>query len=119
MDTTGVGIGPARLELRRSIDETGQVRLTMIGEVDISNLEQLHTAIHDVVAEPEVTSLVLDLQPLDFIDSAGVQVLLRAKRSAERRRVSFGVVNAHGKVLRVLTILNLHGYLVAPGPVPR
>jgi anti-sigma B factor antagonist len=117
MDTAGVGIESARLELDRSDDGNDGVRLAAAGEVDISNLDRLRETISGILAEPGVTSLVLDLGPLDFIDSAGVQVLLSAKRTAESRRVTFSVVNAHGKVLRVLTILNLHDFLgPATGP---
>jgi anti-sigma B factor antagonist len=116
MDTAGVGVEPARLELHRSAEGDGRVRLAAAGEVDISNLDGLRQTITGILAEPGLTSLVLDLQPLDFIDSAGVQVLLRAKRIADGRRVAFSVANAHGKVLRVLTILNLHDFLSSTDP---
>jgi anti-anti-sigma factor len=117
MDTTGVGIEPARLELDRSDDGYGQARLVATGEVDISNLDRLREEISDVLAEPGLTGLVLDLGLLDFIDSSGVQVLLSGKRTADGRGVAFSVANAHGKVLRVLTILNLH-HILAPAEQP-
>jgi anti-sigma B factor antagonist len=100
------------LELDRADDGHGQVCLSAAGEVDISNLERLREVITGILAEPGLTGLVLDLAPLDFIDSSGVQVLLAAKRAADGRGIAFSLAGAHGKVLRVLTILNLHEFLI-------
>jgi anti-sigma B factor antagonist len=116
MDTAGVGVEPALLELERSDDDRGQVRLTVTGEVDISNLGRLDEVVTGILAEPGLTGLVLDLEPLDFIDSSGVQVLLAARRMADDRDVALSVTNAHGKVLRVLTILNLRDFLSTTEP---
>jgi anti-sigma B factor antagonist len=115
MDTAGVGLEPAHLALDRSEEGPGRVRLTATGEIDISNLERLRSTITGVLAEPGLVGLTLDLAPLEFIDSAGVQVLLSAKRAADDGGIAFSVANAHGKVLRVLTILNLHDFLGPAG----
>ncbi|GII23071.1 STAS domain-containing protein [Planosporangium mesophilum] len=116
MDTPRVGIAPASLDLVRSDDGHGNARLVTTGEVDISNLERLHETIAAVLAEPGTTSLVIDVQPLDFIDSTGIQVLLSAMRTAQHRGITFSVANAHGKVLRIMTVLNLYDLLSADGP---
>lgn len=113
MGAAEVEFEPARLELDRADESTGRVRLTAAGEVDISNLERLRAAITAILAEPGLRSLVVDVAPLEFIDSAGVQVLLSGKRTADDHGIAFRVDNAHGKVLRVLTILNLDR-LLAP-----
>jgi anti-sigma B factor antagonist len=116
MDTPGLGIAPASLDLVRSDDGHGNARLVTTGEVDISNLERLRETVAAILAEPGTTSLVIDVQPLDFIDSTGIQVLLSAMRTAERRGITFSVANAHGKVLRIMTVLNLYDLLSAGGP---
>jgi anti-sigma B factor antagonist len=107
MDAAGNEIGPAPLALDRSTDGYGRVCLTVSGEIDISNLARLHEAVSAILAEPHVTGLLLDFAGLDFIDSSGVEVLMRGKRAADRRGIGFGLLNAHGKVQRVLAILGV------------
>jgi anti-anti-sigma factor len=113
MDTAGGEIDPAPLRLDRSADGDGRVCLAVAGELDISNLDRLREAVDAILARPHLTALVLDFSPLDFIDSSGVQVLTGAKRTADSRGVGFWVINAHGKVLRVLSILGLDQVLFA------
>ncbi|NJC72618.1 STAS domain-containing protein [Planosporangium thailandense] len=107
MSAAEIDFEPARLELDRVVDGEGRGRLIATGEVDISTLERLRAAIAAILTEPGLTDLVVDLEPLEFIDSAGVQALLNGKRMADDRGIAFRVANARGKVLRVLTILNL------------
>jgi anti-sigma B factor antagonist len=113
MDSAGNEIGAAPLELDRSNDGYGRVCLAVTGEVDISNLDRLREAVAAVLAEPHVTGLLLDLTPLDFIDSSGVQVLMLAKQVADRRGIGFALINAHGEVRRVLAILGVDRILAA------
>ncbi len=68
------------LEIER-IDEPRGLRL--VGEVDLSNAEQLQAAL-----EPEVQlggEIALDVAGLTFIGSAGVQALIRALLDLEGR----------------------------------
>ncbi|MGC9668293.1 STAS domain-containing protein [Planosporangium sp. 12N6] len=113
METAGHEIGPAPLELGRSSDGPGRVCLAVTGELDISNLDRLRDAFTAILAQPQTVALVVDFGQLEFIDSSGVQVLMRARQDADRRGTVFRVVNAHGKVLRVLTILGVHEILSA------
>jgi anti-anti-sigma factor len=107
MDATANEIGPAPLELERSDEGHGRACLAVAGEIDISNLDRLREAIFAILAEPQVTGLTLDFGALDFIDSSGVEILMQAKQMADRRGVGFCLVNAHGKVQRVLAILGV------------
>jgi anti-anti-sigma factor len=107
MDTAGNEIGPAPLQLDRSNDGQGRVCLVATGEVDISNLDRLRDAVTAILAEPHVIGLMLDFAALDFIDSSGVEVLMTAKHLADHRGVDFSLINAHGKVQRVLAILGV------------
>jgi anti-anti-sigma factor len=113
MDIDGHEIGPAPLEFDRSGDGCGRVCLTVAGELDISNLERLREAVTGILAEPGTSALVLDFDPLDFIDSSGVQILIWAKRIADSRGIGLRVTNTHGRVHRVLTILGVHEVLTA------
>ncbi|MCW2643667.1 MAG: hypothetical protein JWP76_5973 [Dactylosporangium sp.] len=107
MDTGGNEIGSAPLELERSNDGYARVRLAVAGEIDISNLDRLREVVTAILAEPHLTGLLLDFAALDFIDSSGVEVLMQAKQLADRRGTGFALINAHGKVQRVLAILGV------------
>jgi anti-anti-sigma factor len=111
MDTGGNEIGSAPLELERSNDGYGRVRLAVAGEIDISNLDRLREVVTAILAEPHLTGLLLDFAPLDFIDSSGVEVLMQAKQLADRRGAGFALINARGKVQRVLAILGVDKFL--------
>jgi anti-anti-sigma factor len=52
------------------------------GELDLSGVERARQAIEHAEAN-ESPLLVIDLSELDFIDSTGLEVLLRAARRAE------------------------------------
>jgi anti-anti-sigma factor len=78
------------------IDEARGLRL--VGEVDLSNVEQLKTAL-----DPQVDrggEITLDVAGLSFIGSAGVQVLIRALIDLEGRGVI--VLRSPGESLRQL-----------------
>jgi anti-anti-sigma factor len=51
------------------------------GELDMSGTDRLQLAIEQA-EEPPTGLLVLDLSQLDFIDSTGLEVVLRAARRA-------------------------------------
>ncbi|GAA1820399.1 STAS domain-containing protein [Planosporangium flavigriseum] len=107
MDAIGNEIGPAPLELSRSNNGDGRACLEAAGEIDISNLDRLRETVSAILAEPQVTELTLDFGALDFIDSSGVEVIMGAKQVADRRGVAYCLINAHGKVQRVLAILGI------------
>jgi anti-anti-sigma factor len=55
--------------------------VALSGELDMSGTDRLQVAI-DQAEEPPTGLLVLDLSQLDFIDSTGLEVVLRAARRA-------------------------------------
>jgi anti-anti-sigma factor len=63
-------------------DETGRVRLGLVGELDIAGADQLQQHLRAVAQRG--TPLVLDLRRLQFIDSSGLGELVRAVSDARR-----------------------------------
>jgi anti-sigma B factor antagonist len=57
-------------------DEDGAPVLRLTGEIDISNAEPLGDALEAIVG-PDARRLVVDLEGLEFMDSAGIAMLLR------------------------------------------
>jgi anti-sigma B factor antagonist len=107
------GLEAAPLSVPRTVTEQGMTCLTPAGELDMSNLDEFRDTLLGTLAEPDLTGVVVDLAALEFLDSMGVQVLLQAKRRATGRQIPFSVINARGRVLRVLTIIGVHDLLAA------
>ncbi len=113
MDAGRTRVGAAPLSMSRTVTEQGMACLAPAGELDMSNLDGFRDTLLGALAEPDLAGVVVDLGALEFLDSMGVQVLLQAKRRALGRQVPFSVVNARGRVLRVLTIIGVHDLLTA------
>ena len=64
-----------------------------------------------LVGDPAVTSLTMDAAHLDFIDSNGVTVLVKAHRAADERGISFGIVNAQDPIRGLLEMLGVYEML--------
>ncbi len=73
------------------------------GEVDISVAEALEEALDAAIRE-SVGAFVVDLSDLDFIESTGLQVLLRARGLLGREDRALAVVCPHGPVRRVFEL---------------
>jgi anti-anti-sigma factor len=56
----------------------------LTGEVDLSNADQLSTALTDATVN-ELLVLVLDLRDVDYFDSAGIQLIYRLRESLRSR----------------------------------
>jgi anti-sigma B factor antagonist len=63
-------------------DDAVVARLT--GEIDMSNAGELRSAITEATPN-EVLGVVLDLSGIDYIDSAGIQLLYRLRESLRVR----------------------------------
>jgi anti-sigma B factor antagonist len=73
------------------------------GEVDITVAEALEEALDAAIRE-SVGAFVVDLSDLDFIESAGLHVLLRARGLLGREERALAVVCPHGPVRRVFEL---------------
>ncbi|NJC67048.1 STAS domain-containing protein [Planosporangium flavigriseum] len=99
--------------LNVSRDSDGVVRLTVSGELDIYAAPRLREAIQGALAEPGTSDLTVDFANVDYIDCTGVSALITGRRLARERGTRFGVVNPHGQVLRVFTVLRLDHVLLS------
>jgi anti-anti-sigma factor len=110
-----VGGRKRRPELRfdRSTSADGVTFLAVAGEIDMNTGDSFRQKIMLLLAEPGVNQLLLDLAPLQFIDSNGVATLLKARRAAVAQGIGFGVVNAGGPIRSVLDMLGVYPILSA------
>lgn len=97
--------GPVRLALTRSAEPELTV-LELEGELDLLTAGRLGTAL-DREVRHGAGDVVVDLRRTNFVDSAGLHILLNAKRRLTRRSRGMGVVCAPGPVRRTFELAKL------------
>ena len=93
-----------------SIDTTtgasGATTVLVSGEVDVSNADELRTAL-DQALSSGATELTVDLAEVPYIDSTGIGVLVGAAHHAAERGVRLEVARPQRNVARVLGLLGV------------
>jgi len=96
----------AEIEIEAHIDPTGTCVVTLVGELDTSNVASLVAAMASITQQPP-QRLIFDLGDLRFVDSAGIAVLLNAASTSG----SVQLRDPSPIVQRVLEITGLTGVL--------
>jgi anti-anti-sigma factor len=68
--------------LQESFERDGSLRLMLIGELDVAVIDHLSTRLREL--RKECYRVRLDLSDLQFIDSSGIQEIIRAVSDARR-----------------------------------
>ena len=85
----------------------GDIRTVSIdGEVDVSNADELRKALDEALASP-AAQIEIDLSHVPYIDSTGIGVLVGASRRASEDARSLSVVHPQRNVARVLSLLGV------------
>jgi anti-sigma B factor antagonist len=84
----------------RVASQDGTVLLHLRGELDLGSTDQLARALAGLPAT--VTSIVLELRGVDFMDSSGLAALIAARNDAVRAGRAFRVTGAAGSVRLLL-----------------
>jgi anti-sigma B factor antagonist len=101
-----------RIEQRERAD--GATVISVFGEVDLSTADQLEAALAALAAHRRAT--VLDLSGVEFMDSSGIGVLVRATRDADRDGWSFALAAELPEALsRLFTLSGLDEFLHLDG----
>jgi anti-sigma B factor antagonist len=97
--------GPARLKVE--VDSKPDVMvLTIEGEVDLLTAPRLAARLTRVIRESE-GDVVLDLHNVEFMDSAGMQILLNVRRRLLRASRTLSVICDDGPVKQVIQFARL------------
>jgi anti-anti-sigma factor len=81
-------------------------RVTLRGDVDLSTTEQVAHAVGSVVDEGAAV-VDVDLAAVEFIDSTGLGMLIRLRRTTEAAGVAFRLANCSERTLEVLRMTRL------------
>jgi anti-sigma B factor antagonist len=86
---------------RRSL--SGAPGMFVSGEVDVSTVAGLTAALDDAIRE-SAGAFVVDLTAVDFLDSTGISVLVRARALLARDERALAVVCPPGPVRRIFEV---------------
>jgi anti-sigma B factor antagonist len=89
-----------RLEVRR---EDHATLIAVSGELDLASSPALQEEL-DRVAASDSSLLIIDLRELDFMDSTGLSVLVRAHQRAEEHGRRLAMVKGPQQVQRLLSL---------------
>jgi anti-anti-sigma factor len=111
-DTTSLDAGvPAGSGGTMALDiETGSAgpterRVTLRGRLDSLTAPQLDAELAPLLDAPSVTSLVFRLDGLEYISSAGIRSIMRARKAVEGRGGRVAILNPQPAVLKVFEIV--------------
>ena len=82
--------------------EKGSIVLTLDGELTAHTADKLNTAIE--TALNETNSLVLDFTNMEYVASAGLRILLKAKKALNAKKGRFFIRNVSDDVMNVFEI---------------
>ncbi|HEX4734450.1 MAG TPA: STAS domain-containing protein [Thermoleophilaceae bacterium] len=94
-------------QLLLSEPNAGVLELSLVGEVDLGNVETLREASQTAAGSGDYSCLVFDLTRLAFIDSSGLHALTEARAAMVARGGTTKVVCSHGSLLKVLELTGL------------
>jgi anti-anti-sigma factor len=81
-----------------------QITVRLHGELDLNTVDDLTNVLHECIAHPECTRVVVDLSEVTFIDCRTIGALVRADGEAADAERGLSVIGATGLVHRVLSI---------------
>ena len=92
---------------QRTLADDGTVIVTVLGEIDFSNADDLADCLRDAITDWSPTLVRVDLGAASFIDSTGLGALIEGYRAAADVQAQFVVANPSPSFQRVLDVTGL------------
>jgi anti-sigma B factor antagonist len=118
---TQTAVRPADIDVRggavtlslSSHRDGDSVTVAVHGDIDLATAGQLEQEM-SAHAGGDARALVVDLSGVEFIDSAGINALLKGRREADEQGHTFRVAGAQGIVREVLDLTGVLAHLSDP-----
>ncbi|MFI7602833.1 STAS domain-containing protein [Actinoplanes sp. NPDC049681] len=107
------GVPPPELHFGPVVRHSDSIELSVEGDIDMTTGDRFTQALADIVDEPGVRRIALDVGRLHFIDSNGVTALIKTHWAARERGIVMTVQNAGGPIREILEMLGVYDLLTA------
>ena len=95
-------------EFRILTNESGsRVEITIHGELDLATVPRLRAEFERVAALDGLELVIVDLRPLEFLDSTGLESILRLDAAGSAAGFAVAVVRGPRAVDRLFTVMQL------------
>ena len=91
--------------------QDGRATIAARGSIDLHSSDELRSRLTELVDAGE-REVVVDLTAVDFCDSSGLNVLVRAYKHARAQNATLTVTGAYGRVENVLRTTGLDRFLI-------
>ncbi len=95
---------PLNIKLQQTDKNT--VKLILSGQINSETWERLDKQITNLLGK-KITALILDLADVDYISSAGVGAIIKAKMSLMRNYGDLAILNPQPQIRKVFDIMKL------------
>ena len=76
------------------------------GSLDSDTSKDLEQKLKDIIKE-ETKAVILDMEGLEYISSAGIGVVMWAKNTLEDQYASFAMINLQPKIKKIFDVMKL------------
>jgi anti-sigma B factor antagonist len=95
------GVSHRDLMLRSQMCDS-TIEVTLSGDLDMAAAFNVESKLERLLETPDASRLVLDLEGVEFLDSAGLGAMLSVREHAKRHGIDFEITRMSGAVRRVL-----------------
>lgn len=92
------------LEIDVTSNQASEKRISMTGSLDSNTAPQLQETIDNEI-DSDVQAFVLNFKQLEFLSSAGLRVIFKAKKLMDSRNGKFLLVNLQPQIKKVFDII--------------
>jgi anti-sigma B factor antagonist len=82
-----------------------RVKVHLGGSLDTATSPELEKVLRPILAEKETRLVVFDLDDLEFLSSAGIRVLLAARKNLKAREGIFAMQNMQPQIAKVFEVI--------------
>jgi anti-anti-sigma factor len=94
------------LNIKVKQQDNKKVTLILSGQINSDTWEELDKQINSLL-EKKITAMVIDMADVDFISSAGIGAIIKAKMSLVRRYGDLAMLNPQPQIRKVFDIMKL------------
>jgi anti-anti-sigma factor len=93
------------LDIQLADEGSGRRRVRLTGRLDTVTAPELDARLAPMLADPAATAVVFDLAALEYVSSAGIRSVVKARKALEGRGGSLALLNLQPPVQKVFDIV--------------